>query len=98
MKDRTVIGTPNQRRANRISWERPIRIISPFPVAGETVNISACGLLVHLSERRNLRRGARVAVEIPRTDGMAAASILRQGHVVRIEPTDGGVQVAIDLA
>ena len=98
MKDRTAIGTPNQRRANRIPWERPVRIISPFPLAGETVNISACGLLVHLSERRSLRRGARVAVEIPRTDGMASGIVLRQGHVVRIEPIDAGVQVAIDLA
>ena len=44
MKDRTIIGTPNQRRANRISWERPVRLLSPIPVAGESVNASACGI------------------------------------------------------
>ncbi len=98
MRDRTVLGTPNQRRANRLALERPVRMIAPFPATGETVNISAYGILLHLNERKNLRRGARVALEIPRTDGMATASILRQGHVVRIEPTETGIEVAIDLA
>lgn len=96
MKDRTVIGTPNQRRANRITWERPVRLLSPIPVAGESVNASACGILVRLGERRNLRRGERVAIEIPRIDGMA--SVLRRGRVVRVEPLDVGMNIAIDLA
>ncbi len=95
MKDRTALGTPNQRRANRIAWERPVRLLSPVPVTGESVNVSACGILVRLGVRKNLRRGARVAIEIPRIDGMA--SVLRHGRVVRVESLDSGMTIAIEL-
>ncbi len=96
MKDRTALGTPNQRRANRITWQRPVRLLAPIPVTGESVNVSACGILVHMSERKNLRRGERVAIEIPRLDGMA--SVLRHGRVVRIDSLDAGMNVAIELS
>ena len=96
MKDRTALRTPNQRRANRIAWQRPVRLLSPFPVTGESVNVSACGILVRLGERKNLRRGEKVAIEIPRLDGMA--SVLRHGRVVRIESLGTGMNVAIELA
>jgi 3-dehydroquinate synthase class II len=93
--DRTIIGTPNQRRANRIRWSRPVRIISPQPAAGETMDISACGVLVRLDERKSLKCGETVAIEIPRLDGSATA--LRTGRVVRVEPAGSGMAVAIDL-
>ncbi len=96
MKDRTALGTPNQRRANRIAWQRPVRLLSPIPVTGESVNVSACGILVRLGERRNLRRGEKVAIEIPRLDGMA--SVLRHGRVVRVESLETGMDIAIELA
>jgi len=93
--DRTIIGTPNQRRANRIRWSRPVRILSPQSATGETMDISACGVLVRLDERKSLRCGESVAIEIPRLDG--ADSVLRSGRVVRVEPLGSGMTVAIDL-
>ena len=95
MKDRTILGSPNQRRANRISWERPVKIVSPQPASGETVNVSSVGVLVHLNELKSLRSGESVAIEIPRLDGKA--TVLRRGRVVRVEPLDTGMAVAIDL-
>jgi hypothetical protein len=95
MQDRTVIGTPNQRRANRVPLARPVRLVGLRPVEGQTVNMSATGLLVHLPELRELCRGEKVAVEIPRMDG--EASILRHGRIVRVEPQKEGMSVAIDL-
>ncbi len=94
--DRTIIGTPNQRRANRIRWSRPVRIISPQPITGETVDISACGVLIRLDERKNLRTGESVNIEIPRLDD--SAIVQRSGKVVRVEPAGAGMAVAIDLA
>jgi len=93
--DRTMIGTPNQRRANRIRWSRPVRIVSPQAAAGETLDISACGVLVRLDEPRNLYAGEPISIEIPRLDG--AATVLRKGRVVRVEPLGRGMTVAIDL-
>ncbi len=93
--DRTTIGTLNQRRANRIRWERPVRIISPQPATGETMDISAVGVLVRLDERKNLSNGDTISIEIPKLDG--SASVLRNGRVVRVEPLGSGMAVAIDL-
>jgi hypothetical protein len=96
MKDRTRLGTPNQRRANRVFLQRPVHILSPLNIVGETVNISAVGILVHLEAHRELKRGLRVAIEIPRLDG--DGTLQRQGRVVRIEPYGAGMAVAIELA
>ncbi len=95
MQDRTILGTPNQRRANRVPLARPVRLVVPLPVEGQTVNVSATGLLVHLPEPHDLCRGEKVAVEIPRLDGRA--SIMRNGRIVRIEQQTDGMSVAIDL-
>ena len=95
MKDRTIVGSPNQRRANRIPWERPVRIVSPHPASGETVNISSVGVLLRLNELKNLRCGESVAIEITRLDG--TVTVMRQGRVVRVEPLETGMAVAIDL-
>jgi len=95
VKDRTIVGSPNQRRANRIPWERPVRIVSPHPASGETVNISSVGVLLRLNELKNLHCGESVAIEIPRLDG--TATVMRQGRVVRVEPLETGMAVAIDL-
>ena len=95
MKDRTIVGSPNQRRANRIPWERLVRIVSPHPASGETVNISSVGVLLRLNELKNLRCGESVAIEIPRLDG--TATVMRQGRVVRVELLETGMAVAIDL-
>ena len=65
-------------------------------MSGETVDISAVGMLVHIETRRELKHGIPVAVEIPRLDG--AVSIQRQGRVVRVEPDGAGMTVAIELA
>ena len=93
--DRTMIGTLNQRRANRIRWSRPVRIVSPQPATGETLDISACGVLLRLDEPRSLYAGEAISIEIPRLDG--GATVMRKGRVVRVEPLGSGMTVAIDL-
>ncbi len=95
MDDRTALGTPNLRRANRVPLVRPVRIVTPSFAEGQTVNISACGLLVRLKNEVHLWHGDAVSLEIPRSDGKA--TLRRQGRVVRIEHQPDATQVAIDL-
>ena len=59
------------------------------------MNISSVGVLLRLNELKNLRCGESVAIEIPRLDG--TATVMRQGRVVRVEPLETGMAVAIDL-
>jgi hypothetical protein len=83
------------RRANRISWNRPVWITQPAQIPGRSVNVSACGLLVRLKRGYPLRLGEHVLVEIPRADG--AAVLTRRGRVVRVEFKSSEMLVGVEL-
>jgi hypothetical protein len=96
VEDRTMLGTPNLRRANRVAIDRPVKIVSPLPTEGKMVNVSATGMLICISSWCQLGNGEQIAVEIPRMDGKAI--LKRVGRIVRVEPKERGMNVAIDLA
>jgi hypothetical protein len=95
VEDRTRLGTPNLRRANRVRINRPVRIISPLPKEGKMVNVSATGMLIRVSDWTQVGNGERIAIEIPRMDGKA--TLLRVGRLVRVESNEKGMSLAIDL-
>jgi hypothetical protein len=88
------IGSEN-RRANRISWERPIRITHPYQISGRVLNVSSLGLLVRVDRGYVLRRGDMAAVEIPRSDGVA--TLTRHVRIVRIETTENEMLLGLEL-
>mgnify|MGYP001769672874 CR=1 FL=1 len=96
MEDRELLGTPNTRRANRFNVSRPIKLIRPVKARGRTVNVSAVGMLVRLTQTAELRIGDVVAMEITRADGQATMTI--KGKVVRVDYSDDRIQFAVDLA
>jgi acetyl/propionyl-CoA carboxylase alpha subunit len=84
-----------QRRANRLPWERPVRITRPIQIAGRSVNASANGLLVRVERGFALSKGDLIALEIPRADGAMTAT--RQGRVARMEYTDSDLLLGLEL-
>ncbi len=96
MIDRTAVGFINTRRANRVSWDRPVSIVSPVLVSGRSINVSATGILVSLPQDAFLQVGTRVALAIPHMDGHATLTL--RGNVVRVEQHVDDVRVAINLA
>jgi hypothetical protein len=94
---RDSVGFPEARRAQRITCDRPVRILSPHPLEGRTVNISATGLLVRMPKRETrLRVGDAISLNLLRVDGNAAMTI--SGNVVRIEDRDSETRLAVNLA
>lgn len=96
MEDRESLGAPNTRRANRFNVNRPIKLIRPIKARGRTINVSAVGMLVKLSQAADLQVGDIVAMEITRADGQATMTV--KGRVVRVEFSDDKVLFAVDLA
>jgi len=96
MEDRESLGTPNTRRANRFDINRPIKLIRPVKARGRTINVSAVGMLVRLTQSAHLQVGDIVAMEITRADGQATMTV--RGRVVRVEFKGEKVQFAVDLA
>jgi hypothetical protein len=84
-----------QRRANRLPWERPVRIIRPIQLNGRSVNASAVGLLVRVERGFALSKGDLIALEIPRADGAVTAT--RQGRIARMEYTGDELLLGLEL-
>jgi hypothetical protein len=95
MTDRTLIGFPNARRANRMDWTRPVQMITPSRSTGQTVNLSAIGMLVRLNQPVPLHIGDTVDLAMPRNDGRA--SLTTRGRVVRIERNEREMRFAIEI-
>lgn len=90
-----MVDFSEQRRANRLAWERPVRIIEPLQMAGRSINASAVGLLVRVERGFDLSKGDLIALEIPRVDGGQLAT--RQGRIVRLEYTDQDLLLGLEL-
>ena len=90
-----LIEFHEQRRANRLPWERPVRITRPIQLAGRAVNASAIGLLVRVERGFALSKGDLIALEIPRADGVMTAT--RQGCIARLEYTDDELLLGLEL-
>jgi hypothetical protein len=90
-----LINYSEQRRANRLPWERPVRITQPIELMGRSVNASAVGLLVRVERGFDLSKGDLIALEIPRADG--ALTTTRQGRVARMEYTENELLLGLEL-
>jgi len=90
-----LIEFSEQRRANRLPWERPVRITQPIQLTGRSVNASATGLLVRVERGFALSKGDLIALEIPRADG--AQTTIRRGRVARMEYTDSDLLLGLEL-
>ncbi len=90
-----VLNYKEQRRANRLDWERQVVITQPIQVTGWAINVSAIGLLMRIKLGYNLHQGDLITVEIPRMDG--AATTMRNGRIVRLETTDNEMLLGLEL-
>ncbi len=96
MQDRLSPGFTNTRRANRIIWKRDVTIVDPIRAAGQTVNVSAVGILLSTNLSVDLAVGSDIALDIPHIDGKD--SMIVHGQVVRLERTREDLRVAVNLA
>lgn len=95
MNHLSELNNQDKRRAIRMDWERPVRIIQPVQAAGKSVNVSSCGILLRIGKHPSLNIGDVIAMEITRADGMAA--MRRDGRIVRVDRTGKEVLVGVDL-
>jgi len=96
MEDRLSPGFTSTRRANRIIWKRDVTIVEPIRAAGQTVNVSAVGILFSTNMGVKLELGSEIALDIPHIDGKD--SIIVHGQIVRLEKTHEDLRVAVNLA
>ena len=98
MDESNVLENQELRRANRMEWKRPVKILYPKRQRGQSVNVSATGILVKLplkSDRYTPQVGDQVKLAIQNMDNTSTLEV--SGQVVRVEITPDCLRFAVDL-
>lgn len=98
MLQSNVLDYQELRRANRIEWKRPVKILSPRRLRGQSINVSATGILVKLplkSVDYSPQVGDQVKLAIPNIDNTSTLEV--SGQVVRVEIAPECLRFAVDL-
>jgi len=93
-----VLEYQEARRANRIPWSRPVKILAPRRLGGRSVNVSATGILVRLPLKSSIyspQVGDQVRLAIPNLDNTSTLEV--SGKVVRVEFSPKCLRFAVDL-
>jgi hypothetical protein len=93
-----VLDYQELRRANRMEWKRPVKILAPKRLRGQSVNVSATGILVKLplkSASYSPQVGDQVKLAIPNIDNTSTLEV--SGQVVRVEIAPECLRFAVDL-
>ena len=105
MLETTVMEFHELRRANRMAWSRPIKILSPHRLRGRSVNVSTTGILVRLplksadySPQRDTLPQLGLALAQQVADGVLASanSTLKEGGLIDNDMTWSDYASVID--
>jgi hypothetical protein len=98
MLQTNVLAYQELRRANRMPWNRPVKILAPQRMRGRSVNVSATGILVRLPLKSSIyspQVGDRVKLAIPNLENTSTLEV--SGKVVRVEFSPQCLRFAVDL-
>jgi hypothetical protein len=88
-----VLDYQELRRANRMEWKRPVKILAPKRLRGQSVNVSATGILVKLP-----LKSASYSPQVGDQVNIDNTSTLEvNGQVVRVEIAPDCLRFAVDL-
>ncbi len=96
MEAQPTLRFDEHRRANRVQWDRPVRITQPMQAQGRVVDASAVGLLVRVERRTELHQGDWIAVEIPRSED--GALLCRHGRIARVDYNERDMLLGLELS
>jgi len=93
--DEMEFSFEENRRANRIIWNRPVRIINPVQLPALILNVSAVGMLLNTHFDESLMVGKEIEVVIPHATGKDIITV--KGTIVRIKQFQDKLQIAVDI-
>jgi len=93
--DEMEFNFEENRRANRIIWNRPVRIINPIQLPALILNVSAVGMLLNTHFDESLTVGKEIEVVIPHATGKDIITV--KGTIVRIKQFQDKLQIAVDI-
>ena len=94
MKKSNILPGEN-RHAIRLTWKRPVYILTPVKKPAQSINVSSSGILITTLQDDHFQVGEKVTISIPHA--ITRITTIVSGNIVRITQHDGWVQLAIEL-
>jgi len=94
MKASNILPGDN-RNAIRLTWKRPVYILTPIKRPAQAINVSSSGILITTLYDDRFHIGEEISISIPHAITKITTTVT--GKIVRISHHDGWIQLAVDL-
>jgi len=94
MKISNILPGDN-RHAIRLTWKRPVYILTPIKRPAQSINVSYSGILITTLYDDHFKVGEEISISIPHAITKVTTTV--HGKIVRITHHDDWVQLAVDL-
>jgi len=94
MKASNILPGDN-RNAIRLTWKRPVYILTPIRRPAQAINVSSSGILITTLYDHQFHIGEEISISIPHAITKITTTVT--GIIVRITHHNGWLQLAVDL-
>jgi hypothetical protein len=94
MKASNILPGDN-RNAIRLTWKRPVYILTPVKRPAQAINVSSSGILITTLDDDLFQMGDEISISIPHAITKITTTVT--GKIVRITQHNGWLQLAVDL-
>jgi hypothetical protein len=85
----------DNRNAIRLSWKRPVYILTPVKKPAQAINVSSSGILVTTRYDEKFKLGDEISISIPHA--ITKETITVTGKIVRMNTHLDWLQIGVDL-
>ncbi|HSM26418.1 MAG TPA: PilZ domain-containing protein [Anaerolineaceae bacterium] len=93
MKSNLLPG--DNRNAIRLTWKRPVYILTPIKKPAQAINVSATGILITTHYDDQFKIGQEISLSIPHAVTKVTTTV--RGKIVRMIQHNDWLQIAVDL-
>jgi hypothetical protein len=85
----------DNRNTIRLTWRRPVYILTPIRRLAQSINVSSSGILITTLYDDHFQVGANISISIPHAITKITTTVT--GKIIRVTNHDGWIQLAVDL-
>jgi len=83
------------RNTIRLTWKRPVYILSPIKRPAQSINVSSSGILITTLDDEQFEVGGDISISIPHAISKVTTTV--NGKIIRIVHHNNWIQIAVDL-
>jgi hypothetical protein len=85
----------DNRNAIRLTWKRPVYILTPVKRIAQAINVSSSGILITTHHDDQFKVNDEISISIPHAITKVTTTVT--GKIIRITRHNDWIQIAVDL-